>query len=505
MSVSDVYLSLLAAESERAQPRTSCRHAHISGRPFVVLGYHLAGDRGAPVALMWGTDPTSEKTLVVPEPRNRGLRFSRLIEFATDLCAYLDDPENTDPQIVVPNAATANWLFDVVGRFTWNQPTDGDYAVHPVIPRAGKHLMYLGQEFDHPGGSTVLSAVSLLTQHYRSGQTSQEDLNLGALLGWVLPGAGETGRQAALRQEAGPPAGPVSAPQWDRDSLEPKVGQWNEARGDVGSQGRIERVLQAYAAAELGAGWEQVWTVIDLIGHQPAGNRVAGRRASDLRRLAEHGERMEGEARFSSRPGPRAAATRLRVVEAAQADYEAAMLLDDPYLLASKIVDGTAVAGEVIHVDATNRDRIVGTNGRLRAAVRPVVTLALAVDSFVSPRDPLRLSRDPRVLATVRSVTPSSPTSPARAELTVNAGAVSAPTMNRLPRLGELVIFSEVGPPEGYRQAELPDEVPWTHRLPEDSDPPEPASTGSEDLAPSNTPGGAKGPGRPDDERRSAS
>src|SRR4051794_11922328 len=134
MSVSDVYLGLRAVRAQRAVPRASVRHQHISDQPFVVLGYHLAGDRGAPVALMWGTDAQSPKSLVVPEPRNRTLRFEALAEFATDLCSYLDDPPDGDPQVVVPNPATANWLFDIVGRFTWNQPIEGEWAVDPVVP-----------------------------------------------------------------------------------------------------------------------------------------------------------------------------------------------------------------------------------------------------------------------------------------------------------------------------------------------------------------------------------
>src|SRR4051812_33114263 len=55
MSAFENYLALRAVEQERAISKASRRHIHISHRPLILLGYHLAGDVGAPLALMWGT------------------------------------------------------------------------------------------------------------------------------------------------------------------------------------------------------------------------------------------------------------------------------------------------------------------------------------------------------------------------------------------------------------------------------------------------------------------
>lgn len=475
MSINDVYLQLRAAQADRAVPRTSRRHVHLSDHPMVIAGFHLAGDPGAPVALTWGTDPDSAKTIVVPEPRNRQLRFQVLAQFATDLCAYLDDPLIVDPQVLLPNPATARWLFDIVGRFTWNQPVDGPQPVPQVVPRAGKHLMFLGQELDHPGSSTVLTAVTLLTLHYATGQAPEEDLNLGSLLGWVLPDAGRSGRETALLREAGPPAGPVSSPQWDKQHLERLVREYGEAAGNQRAEHSAEMGLRSWAEAALLPGWEQAWVVRDLLAPLDVADRVRQRRHADLDRFAQHSQRMTGDARFSARPGPTEAAIRLSMVESAQAEYESAMLLDDPLLLAARIADGSAVAGRVVAVDQSNRDVVPGSNGQLRRQLRPIVTLDAAVETFASPGDDLRLASSTQIRAVLRAVpapttrdvtgASSRALSGQRISLTVVAGANVATTVGRLPKVGELVVFSTVVPPPWSQRPDLPAALPWTHQF----------------------------------------
>ena len=209
MNALQTHQALLAATDRRAVAKTTRRHVHLSPRPLVLAGYHLAGDPGAPLALMWGTSRDEEpRCMVVPEPRNRGLRFEALDEFAAEFLTYLSEFEDRDesgncldaPQLVVPNAATADWLGGIVGRFTRNLRTDGDAPAPPAVPLAGKHLFFFADLM--PGSSLVLAATDVLTTHWQTGQLPSEDLNLAALLGWIDPPAGMDSPQAAREGEA---------------------------------------------------------------------------------------------------------------------------------------------------------------------------------------------------------------------------------------------------------------------------------------------------------------
>ncbi len=215
MNALHTHQALLAATEGRAIAKTTRRHVHLSERPLVLVGYHLAGDPGAPLALIWGTNRDEEPhCMVVPEPRNRGLRFEALAEFATEFLAYLcefEDYDETDvcvdaPQLVVPNTATANWLVGIVGRFTRNLRTDGDMPAPPSVPLAGKHLSFFADLM--PGSCLVLAATDALTSHWQTGQLPSEDLNLAALLGWIDPPVGMAGPQAARAGEALSPGRP---------------------------------------------------------------------------------------------------------------------------------------------------------------------------------------------------------------------------------------------------------------------------------------------------------
>ena len=97
------------------------------------------------------------------------------------------------PQLVVPNAATADWLGGIVGRFTRNLRSDGDAPAPLSVPLAGKHLSFFADLL--PGSSLVLAATDALTIHWQTGQLPSEDLNLAALLGWIDPRPAWTARR----------------------------------------------------------------------------------------------------------------------------------------------------------------------------------------------------------------------------------------------------------------------------------------------------------------------
>lgn len=464
------YLALRAADERRAVAKATRRHIHLSNRPLVIVGYHLAGDVGAPLALMWGTDPDKRpRTAVVPEPRNRDLRFEALTTFGVALVDYLaaysemtiergsrgqHEPVCVDaPQVIVPNRATAEWLFGVVGRFTRHLSTDGNPSLSPVVPQAGQHLSFFHDLL--PGSSRVLAATEVLSSHWQTGQLASEDLNLSALLGWIEPPEGADGVAAARMAEALPPAGPLSDPNWDERELAGLINQWRAARTDVdGSVVRGE--IDTQIREQLNHTWEDCWHAHRLLAALPEGNTVACRWQRDRKDWTRHRATVEaGTARFRNVPTPVQTARTLRFLEDATTDLKTDMALDDPLVMAAYVVSGEALSARVMNIDT---DRMIP--GPKRPVCRPLMTLEPLMQFMRPAGTVLFLTSAPEVELEVLSATQDV------VHVQVNRGALTRRTFDRLPNPGDNVLLSPFGkraiyPPPQY------DEVPWTHRLPE--------------------------------------
>jgi hypothetical protein len=110
----------IAAERETAQPISTVRHLHVSGRPLVFIPLALAGAASAPLAAMAGDRPSAPTLLVVPEPRDRDQRFAFAAELSGLLLPYIQSYVSAEeptggrepgiryadaPQLLVPNPA----------------------------------------------------------------------------------------------------------------------------------------------------------------------------------------------------------------------------------------------------------------------------------------------------------------------------------------------------------------------------------------------------------------
>lgn len=472
MNAFDTYLKLEAFQAQRAVPRARFRHVHLSGRPFVIVGYHLAGDPGAPMALTFGSQHDNAVTVIVPEPRNRALRFEKLAEFGDLLLRYLNQFDRTEsvrgrrgwedvcvdaPQIVLANPATANWLYDIVGRFTRSLPTTGDDPAPRSVVEAGKHLSFFGGMRRIAGSSLTMIATESLTGHYATGQLDGEDQNLEALLGWIEPGEHGSGSAAALVRELRPPAGPISDPRWDADHLQQLIKNWHQADTPA-RRGRAEAVMRSQLAEQLSCGWNGCWDALDHLRCLPEAAHVAMRWASDRKQWTKHFARMiTGEARFRNIPTPVHSARSLRISEDSVSRLESEMALDDPLILARLAASGEALAGHVVRVDPTNTEP-----GPSRAVRRPLVDIVPSIRFLRPPGSVLALVRTPGVRAEVQHVLPDG-----TVRLKVVAGANQSGTVGRLPAAGQRVEFAPHV--EFYPSPGLPDEVPWTHRLPEEA------------------------------------
>lgn len=474
--------SLARAEAVRAgiaQPiaTATVRHVHIHDRPLVLIPLTLAGEANAPLGALVGDHPDAARLHVVAQPRNRDQRFAFAAAFAATVVSYVDSfasgaveavPADRGrdirvryadaPQILVPNAAGIGFLR-LFGRSTRFRRTDGDYAVgdyvvgdyavDPAVPLLGQWLTFFAERTEHPGSCLLLAATEALALHWASGQSTVEDQNLAALLGWIDPPAGLTGSQAAALAEdplTWPPAGPATDPTFDNEVLAPLIQSGNLAA--------LEKAL----ATQLEPTWTLMWRAVDLLRRRPlvAGARVAARWGVDKDAYTSYVEHL----RNSGLPQPRrdsavAAAQRLNWLERAQASYAAQRAFDDPLVFAEYRLSGEAFAGTVT---GAQPNRVEGS-GRSRK-LRPHIT--------VSTGDPVRLVPGTAVTATTRPAQKATVLEVSGGEvlleLSSGMGRALTPAPGSVPEVGEWICYSSIS--DGYQPlATFParEDTPWTH------------------------------------------
>ncbi|MET8677695.1 hypothetical protein ABZW18_08915 [Streptomyces sp. NPDC004647] len=295
MSLITTLARLEAVRAGRAQPNATVRHRHLSDRPLAFVPLTTAGEAGAPLGALVGTDRDEPRLLVVPQPRDRDLRFAFLADLAEAVLPYLDsyadlveaeerketDPEtgkkvpvevelcSDAPQLLLPSAAGVEFVR-LLGRSmrfrrTAEQDPDTPYPAPARVPLLGRWLTHYGERSRVPGSSLLLSLTELLGRHWATGQSNLEDQHLGALLAWIDPEDGERGADAALRAELErgadglllrPPAGPATDPVFDNRLLAPAMARYDRARAAM--PGGVKRGAEAGAGAETEAGADSV-------------------------------------------------------------------------------------------------------------------------------------------------------------------------------------------------------------------------------------------------------
>ncbi|MFJ6697886.1 hypothetical protein ACIQM4_17705 [Streptomyces sp. NPDC091272] len=422
MSLINTLARLEATRSGRAQPLATVRHRHLAERPLVVVPLTTAGEAGAPLGALVGTDRDAPRLLSVAQPRDRDLRFAFLAELADAVLPYLDsfaddtepaernesDPETGKrvkvevelcrdaPQIVVPSRAGVEYVR-LLGRSmrfrrTAEQDPDTPYPAPPHIPLLGRWLTHYGERARVPGSALLLAATDLLGRHWATGQSSLEDQHLGALLAWLAPRDGESdGARAALHAETArdargqllcPPAGPATDPAFDNALLAPAVDAYDLARrrfaaaedggsadATLGELSAAERRIRELLATQLRPTWDSVWQALDLLRTLPEGVRAGERWTRDRWSYTGHRDRV----RAGEPPQPRldsavGAAQKLAARETEQARLEAQEALDDPLTMAARRLSGEAFDSEVLGVEMS------WSEGK-RPAPRPLVTV----------------------------------------------------------------------------------------------------------------------------------
>ncbi|MEV6172729.1 hypothetical protein AB0L99_31515 [Streptomyces sp. NPDC051954] len=421
MSLISTLARLEAVTTGRAQPATTVRHRHLSDRPLVLVPLTTAGEAGAPLGALVGSDRDAPRLLVVPQPRDRDLRFAFLAELADVVLphveAYADaveaaertesDPETgkrvkvevelcTDaPQLIVPSRAGID-LVRLLGRSmrfrrTAEQDPETPYPAPPRVPLLGRWLTHFAERARVPGSALLLAMTDVLARHWATGQSSLEDQHLGALLAWIDPAEGESGAEAALRAELArdargqllcPPAGPATDPAFDNKLLAPAIERYDRARtalaaaedgleadDRLGELTAAEREIRDLVLSRTLPTWEAVWRGLDLLRALPAGAHIEERWTRDRWSFTGHRDRIvAGEP-----PQPRlddavTAANKLAAREREQARLEAQEALDDTLVMAGRRLSGEAFAGEVTEV-------VMAYSEGKRPSPRPLITV----------------------------------------------------------------------------------------------------------------------------------
>ncbi|WP_328502999.1 hypothetical protein OG828_31140 [Streptomyces sp. NBC_00457] len=421
MSLISTLARLEAVATGHAQPAATVRHRHLSDHPLVFVPLTTAGEAGAPLGALVGTDRDAPRLLVVPQPRDRDLRFAFLAELADVVLPYVDgyaeaveaaersetDPETGKrvkvevelcadaPQLIVPSRAGVDFVR-LLGRSmrfrrTAEQDPETPYPAPPRVPLLGRWLTHFGERARVPGSSLLLAMTDVLARHWATGQSSLEDQHLGALLAWIDPPEDESGAEAALRAELArdrqgqllcPPAGPATDPAFDNRLLAPAIERYDRARtalaaaedgleadDRLGELTAAEREIRDLVLSRTLPTWQKVWQGLDLLRALPAGAHIEERWTRDRWSFTAHRDRIvAGEPPQPRRDDAVTAANKLAAREREQARLEAQEALDDPLVMAGRRLSGEAFAGEVTDV-------VMAYSESKRPSPRPLITV----------------------------------------------------------------------------------------------------------------------------------
>ncbi|MFG2266817.1 hypothetical protein [Streptomyces sp. NPDC048720] len=529
MSLIATLARLEAVSTGRAQPAATVRHRRLSDRPLVFVPLTTAGEAGAPLGALVGTDRDAPRLLVVPQPRDRDLRFAFLAELADVVLPYLDsyaqdveaaertetDPETGKrvkvkvelcadaPQLVVPSRAGVDFVR-LLGRSmrfrrTAEQDPEAPHPAPPRVPLLGRWLTHYGERARVPGSSLLLALTEVLARHWATGQSSLEDQHLGALLAWIDPPDGGTGAQAAqwaelARDDEGqlrcPPAGPATDPAFDNKLLAPAIERYDRARTALAAAEdavQADDRLAALAAAEqrvrdlvesrVRPTWDSVWRGLDLLRALPEGAHVEERWTRDRWSFTGHRDRvLAGEPPQPRRDDAVTAANKLATREREQARLEAQEALDDPLVMAGRRLAGEAFAGEVT-------DAVMAYSEGKRPSPRPLVTVRTDDRPHLAERAKVYRSLGGKPQAAEFVGYEGAPEDGVLVLRIVDKmGRGKEPEPGSVPEKGDLVCFT-LFEHEQRGGAKLPDpeETPWTHGGPPGEAAPEAPDTVTEE------------------------
>ena len=523
MSLIATLARLEAVSTGRAQPAATVRHRRLSDRPLVFVPLTTAGEAGAPLGALVGTDRDAARLLVVPQPRDRDLRFAFLAELADVVLPYLDsyawdveaaertetDPETGKrvkvevelcadaPQLIVPSRAGLDFVR-LLGRSmrfrrTAEQDPEAPHPAPPRVPLLGRWLTHYGERARVPGSSLLLALTDVLSRHWATGQSSLEDQHLGALLAWIdppppsaspeqgAPQRARTGAEAAqwaelARDDEGqlrcPPAGPATDPAFDNKLLAPAIERYDRARTAFAAAEdavQADDRLAALSAAEqhvrdlvesrVRPTWDAVWQGLDLLRALPEGAHVEERWTRDRWSFTGHRDRVLA----GEPPQPRRDDAVTAANKLATREREQSRLEAQEALDDPLVMAGRRLAGEAFAGEVT--DAVMAYSEGRRPSPRPLVTVRTDDRPHLAERAKVYRSLGGKPQAAEFVGYEGAPEDGVLVLRIVDKmGRGKEPEPGSVPEKGDAVCFT-LFEHEQRGGAKLPDpeETPWTH------------------------------------------
>ncbi|MFI1762188.1 hypothetical protein ACH41H_09105 [Streptomyces sp. NPDC020800] len=543
MSLIATLARLEAVSTGHAQPAATVRHRRLSDRPLVLVPLTTAGEAGAPLGALVGTDRDAPRLLVVPQPRDRDLRFAFLADLADVVLPYLDsfqedvetaertetDPETGKrvkvevelcadaPQLIVPSRAGLD-LVRLLGRSmrfrrTAEQDPETPHPAPPRIPLLGRWLTHYGERARVPGSSLLLALTEVLSRHWATGQSGLEDQHLGALLAWIDPPAlpapcepgdsrrtgtgAEAARRAELARDADgqllcPPAGPATDPAFDNKLLAPAIERHDRARAALAAAEdalQADDRLAALTAAEreirdlvdsrTRPTWDAVWRGLDLLRALPEGAHVEERWTRDRWSFTGHRDRILA----GEPPQPRRDDAVTAANKLATREREQARLEAQEALDDPLVMAGRRLAGEAFAGEVT--DVVLAHSEGRRPSPRPLVTVRTEDRPHLAERAKVYRSLGGRPQAAeFVGYDGLAEEGLLVVRIVDKMGRGKEPEPGSVPEKGDAVCFT-LFEHEQRGGAKLPDpeETPWTHGGPPGEAVPEaPDAVTSEDM-----------------------
>ncbi|MGW0702275.1 hypothetical protein ACWD0A_23745 [Streptomyces sp. NPDC002867] len=496
MSMLTTVIKLRAAKAEHALPMSRVRHHNLSHRPLIIIPLNRSGEAASPLALMLGTDQHRPHLLVAPP---RGANSDFLNDFAAVVNTYIHGFQQetetrpatakraaqelyTDaPQILVPNAASAQYLR-LMGRALRFRPTPDGVDAALSAPRLGQWLTFFGERREYPGSALMLPLTDLLATHWATGQSPLEDTNLAAILAWIDPPPHTTGLRAALDADnplLHRPAGPTTDPSFDSIELDRIFKDFDAARTSANTDAQehhladLRQTLDEY----LHPTWNNAWTALSVLQGLPQTPGANKRWTDDRIQFTQQSRYIDD----GGRPQPIhdhavQAARRLGQLEQAAAAFEAERALEDPFVLAERHTTGEAFTGTVTETDPDHT--ALTDKGNL--TLRPRFTLHTTDPLRLEPGHTLVTPNNTKRRYEICESTPVPDGTKVVIQANTHTGTLRNPNREAVPDLGAEICFTTA--PDYFQRPQFPtrENTPWTHGgPPDDTTDPEPAEEDS--------------------------